>query len=119
LKTLLLCIIPALLLLSCSSIVKLPVNKTFSAEESLTAEIVDDFLGLARSVYIGGTLSMLTSLWPVDDEGSRLFMKVFHETSQDGDLGKAWLTARNHLKKLNYSPLIYSAFILGGTDKIL
>jgi CHAT domain-containing protein len=78
----------------------------------------DDFLGLARSFYIGGTLSMLTSLWPVDDEGTRLFMKVFHETAQDGDLGKAWLTARNHLKKLNYSPLIYSAFILGGTDKI-
>ncbi len=78
----------------------------------------DDFLGLARSFYIGGTQAILTSLWPVEDHATNLFMTHFHETAKTGAIGDAWLTARDHLKKLGYPPSIYSAFVLGGASTL-
>lgn len=75
----------------------------------------DDLLGLVRSFYLGGTISTLSSLWPVEDEGTRLFMKKFHQHAASGNYGKAWLTARNHMKKLGFPPSVYGAFILGGS----
>lgn len=74
----------------------------------------DDFLGLPRSFYLGGTRAVLASLWPVDDEPTQLFMKIFHERLAADGLGGAWLAARNALKRQDMPPSAYGAFVLGG-----
>ncbi len=75
----------------------------------------EDLLGLSRSFYLGGTLAILSSLWPIEDEGTKRFMEIFHATSsQNGDYGQAWLNARNQLKQQGYPPAVYGAFVLGG-----
>lgn len=79
------------------------------------AEAGDDLLGIPRSFYLGGTRAVLSSLWPVDDEGTLAFMEIFHREAARGDLGRAWLTARNTLKQAGRPPWVYGAFILGGS----
>ena len=74
----------------------------------------DDFLGLLRSFYLGGSVASLSSLWPVDDEGTQKFMRIFYENAKGGDFGAAWLAARDALNKENAPPFITGAFILGG-----
>lgn len=73
-----------------------------------------DFLGLPRSFYLGGSLAVVSSLWTVEDEGTRLFMETFHRQARDGNFGATWLTARNTLREKGYPPFIYGAFVLGG-----
>jgi hypothetical protein len=75
----------------------------------------DDLLGLSRSFYLSGTLAILSSLWPIEDEGTKIFMEVFHQQLQKGDRGEAWLAARNALIQKGFPPSIYGAFVLGGS----
>ena len=75
----------------------------------------DDLLGLARSFYLGGASAVVSSLWPVEDEATRLFMEVFHERARGGEYGVAWLSARDAVKAKGYPPSSYGAFVLGGT----
>ncbi|HUH65881.1 MAG TPA: CHAT domain-containing protein [Syntrophales bacterium] len=88
-----------------------------SACETGMGKIVsgDELLGLARSFYLGGASSILSSLWPVDDEATRMFMEIFHKQSRDGNLGRAWLTARDELRAKGFPPSSYGAFVLGGS----
>ena len=44
-----------------------------------------DLLGLARSFYLGGAPPVLNSLWPIEDEGTRLFMETFHKEASSGN----------------------------------
>ena len=74
----------------------------------------DDFLGLARSFYLGGALSVVNSLWPVHDEPTRRFMEEFHRDAREGAYGEAWVRARDSLRAHGYPPSIYGAFVLGG-----
>jgi len=74
----------------------------------------DDFLGLARSLYLGGTLAILHSLWPIEDDGTLEYMKAFHAAARAGDYAGAWIAARNALRDAGYPPSVYGAFILGG-----
>lgn len=74
----------------------------------------NDLLGLLRSFYLGGARQTLSSLWPVEDEATRLFMEAFYENSSDGNYGRAWIAARDRLKIQGYPPSAYGAFILGG-----
>jgi len=76
----------------------------------------NDFLGLERSFYLGGTKSILSSLWEIEDEGTKLFMLEFHKYAKNGEYTLGWLKAKNKLKKLGYSPAVYAAFVLHGTD---
>ncbi len=77
----------------------------------------EDTLGLLRSFYLGGTVTTLSSLWPVDDEGTSVFMQIFYEHAKNGAYGEGWLKARNRLKKMGYSPAVYSSFLLGGLSR--
>jgi len=88
-----------------------------SACETGMGHIVDgdDVLGLARSFYLGGASSIVTSLWPVEDETTLMFMEVFHKESQNGNFEQAWIAARNAVRAKGYPPSSYGAFILGGT----
>jgi len=74
----------------------------------------DDLLGLSRSFYLSGALAVVSSLWPVDDAGTKYFMTVFHKYAMGGHYGAAWLAARNATRKKGYPPSVYGAFILGG-----
>lgn len=79
----------------------------------------NDFLGLARSFYLGGTHAVVNSLWPVHDKPTQAFMRVFHqELDNSNDLGNAWLAAREHLREQGLPPSIYGAFVLGGAAKL-
>ncbi len=78
----------------------------------------EDFLGLARSFYLSGTRAVLNSLWPVHDKPTQRFMEVFHAAARNGDLGAAWLKARNALRDDGLPPSVYGAFTLGGADRI-
>lgn len=79
------------------------------------AEAGDDYLGLARSFYLGGARAVMNSLWPVHDKPTRAYMAVFHRVARDGDYAKAWLAARDHLKARGLPPSVYGAFVLGGS----
>lgn len=75
----------------------------------------DDYLGLPRSFFLGGAAAVLSSHWPVDDEGTRLFMERFHADRARGSLAQAWLAARNQLRAAGQPPWVYGAFMLSGT----
>ncbi|MDQ6992495.1 MAG: CHAT domain-containing tetratricopeptide repeat protein [Mariprofundus sp.] len=77
----------------------------------------NDFLGLTRSFYLGGSKAVLNTLWPVDDEGAKLFMLEFHRYAIDGEYAKGWLAAKELLKAQGYSPAVYGAFVLNGVDR--
>ncbi len=78
----------------------------------------DDLLGLSRSFYLGGASSILSSLWEIDDQGTLVFMKSFHQNLDEGkNYGEAWVSARNHTKSEGFPPSVYGAFILGGMIK--
>jgi len=79
------------------------------------AEAGDDYLGLPRSFFLGGASAVLSSLWPVDDEGTREFMEHFHAEMKRGSLAHAWLAARNQLRRAGRPPWVYGAFMLSGT----
>lgn len=74
----------------------------------------DDFLGLVRSFYLGGSSAVVNSLWPVDDEGTRLFMETFHANLRGGRYGAAWRAARDATKAAGHPVWVYAAFVLGG-----
>ncbi len=75
----------------------------------------DEMLGLVRSFYLGGALAILSSLWPVEDEPTRIFMEVFHEKARSGDFGAAWIAALEAVKAKGFPPSSYSAFVLAGS----
>ncbi len=77
----------------------------------------DDFLGLARSFYLGGARSVMNSLWPVDDSGTLTFMTAFHKAALEGDYAGAWLAARKVTQEAGYPPSVYGAFVLGGAAR--
>lgn len=81
------------------------------------AEAGDDFLGLARSFYLGGAVSVVNSLWPVEDAPTQLYMEAFHERARFGDYAGGWILARDRLRKAGYPPSVYGAFILGGAGR--
>ncbi len=74
----------------------------------------DDLLGLTRSFYMGGAHSVVSSLWPVADKPTQIFMNALHENLRSGDIGKAWLIARDVVKEKGFPPSAYGAFNLGG-----
>jgi len=88
-----------------------------SACETGMGEVIagDDLLGLTRSFYLGGSRVVVSSLWPVEDKATRLFMEIFHKESLNGNYGLAWLRARDELKQKGYPPASYGAFVLGGS----
>lgn len=77
----------------------------------------DDLLGLQRSFFLGGTKTILSSFWEIDDKGTKEFMTEFHKYAKRGEYSKGYLKARQSLKEKGYSPAIYGAFILNGLDR--
>ena len=74
-------------------------------------------MGLGRSFYLGGAVSVVNSLWPVEDAPTQLYMEAFHERARFGDYAGGWILARDRLRKAGYPPSVYGAFILGGAGR--
>lgn len=74
----------------------------------------DDYLGLSRSLFLGGTKSILSSLWTIDDAGTKTFMKLFYNALKNKNYADSYKEAILGLKKKGYSKAIYGAFILQG-----
>ena len=74
----------------------------------------DDLLGLPRSFFLGGTQAIVSSLWPIDDEGTKEFMVEFHKWAKQGEYQKGLLLAKEHLRSKGYPASVYGAFVLYG-----
>ena len=74
----------------------------------------DDLLGLPRSFFLGGSKAIVSSLWAIDDIGTKEFMLEFHKYAKDGDYGKGLLKAKEVLKHKGYPASVYGAFVLYG-----
>ncbi len=105
--------------LSAEKLYKNPLSSrlvVLSACETGMGQVIsgDDLLGLTRSFYLGGANVILSSLWPVSDEATRIFMEQFHKSARSGDYGLAWLAARDAVRARGATPAEYGAFVLGG-----
>lgn len=76
----------------------------------------DDYLGLTRTFFLGGSNAVLSTLWEVDDEGTKEFMKVFHKYAKNGQYMEGYHNAKNKLKDDGYPASIYGAFVLYGKN---
>lgn len=87
-----------------------------SACETGLGQVVsgDDLLGLNRSFYLGGTTTIISSLWPVADEPTKIFMEHFHQNIESKDYGKAWIKARNALMEKGFPASVYGSFNING-----
>ncbi len=108
--------------LSAKEIYKNPIKANLvvlSACHTGLGEVIssNDILGLNRSFFINGTKTILSSLWAIDDIGTKEFMSIFYKYAKEGNYSKGYITARNHLKEKGYPASIYGAFILNGIDK--
>lgn len=73
-------------------------------------------LGLPRVLFYTGARSVLSSLWPVDDRASALFMKLFYD-SYFGGLGKAdaLQSAKRSMLRTRFAhPFYWGSFVLTG-----
>jgi len=78
----------------------------------------NDYVGLTRSFFLGGTKAVLASLWEIEDEGTKAFMRIFYRYAQQGDYAKGYQMATSQLKAQGYAPRVYGAFILYGLGRV-
>lgn len=77
----------------------------------------DDYLGLARSLYLGGTRTVIHSLWPVSDQATQKFMRSLYQSVNTHSIGHAWRLAVDQMVLDGYPPHISGAFVLGGLSE--
>ena len=76
----------------------------------------DEFMGFKRALFVAGARSVLVSLWPVDDDSTRLLMTEFHQGWKTQSKAKAMQQAQIRLigdARFN-SPFYWAAFTLVG-----
>ena len=76
----------------------------------------NDIIGLNRSFFINGTKTILSSLWAIDDIGTKEFMSIFYKYAKNGEYSKGYIQARDYLKTKGYPSSVYGAFVLNGID---
>ena len=86
-----------------------------------TVQAGEGVLGLRRSFEVAGVRSLVMSLWPVEDEATRLWMRFFYETYLGGrsvtesvrQAGLGILSERRE-KGLSSHPFFWGAFVSTG-----
>lgn len=87
-------------------------------------EIGEGIMSLARGFFYGGSQSVISSLWNVDDTATPYIMNKFYKNLSHGKTKSEAL----HLAKLNYldkhslseaSPHFWASFILLGQDNVV
>jgi CHAT domain-containing protein/Tfp pilus assembly protein PilF len=76
----------------------------------------EGILGLPRVFFYMGSRSVISTLWPIDDRASALFMKYFYELMAQGfDKARALGLAKKKMMASKYAhPYYWGAFILTG-----
>ncbi|MFN0136667.1 MAG: CHAT domain-containing protein [Phycisphaerae bacterium] len=78
----------------------------------------DELLGLSRAFFAAGTLSILATLWPVEDEVAMGLMSDFHTMVQrqtdGGSPAEALRTAQLRVLSDRPHPLLWAPFFLAG-----
>lgn len=90
---------------------------TLSACETGVNAIIpgDELIGLARGFFSAGALSVLLSLWTVDDESTRQIMEEFYRQVRGGSsAARALRLAQMQLMKQQEHPFFWAPFILVG-----
>ena len=77
----------------------------------------DDYLGLTRSLYLGGTRTVIHSLWPVSDQATQQFMRTLYQSVNTHPIGQAWRIAVDQMILDGYPAYISGAFVLGGSSE--
>ena len=96
-----------------------PYLATLSACDTGLARISggDELLGLVRGFFVAGSPSLVTTLWPIDDKSTSLFMARFYENLITKNMNKADAIrdAKLYLMNEGYKlPYYWAAFILQG-----
>ena len=71
--------------------------------------------GLQRAFRAAGAKSSITSLWKVDDEGTRDFMITFYKKlTETKDIRSSFHFTQQEIKKKYQTPYYWGAFVLIG-----
>ena len=72
-------------------------------------------LSLAQAFAAAGSQTQISALWPVDDDSTEAFFKIFYEhLSQGQSPARCLLEARRGLAAKGYGPRDWAAFVLQG-----
>ena len=68
---------------------------------------------LQNAFLHAGAEYVITSLWKVDDEGTRWFMDYLYQfLLEEGDVRRAFKKAQDKLRETHPSPFYWGAFVL-------
>jgi CHAT domain-containing protein len=71
--------------------------------------------GLAEAFIGQGARAVLSSLWTVDDQLTRVFMVDFYSHLRNGEgIQRAWMGAMTRLRESNENPYNWAPFVLIG-----
>ncbi|QJB57058.1 CHAT domain-containing protein [Pseudodesulfovibrio sp. zrk46] len=77
----------------------------------------DELIGLVRGFFVAGSPSLVTTLWPIDDQSTALLAVRFYENllKRNMDKSQALQEAKLYLMKNGYGdPYYWAAFVLQG-----
>jgi len=77
----------------------------------------DELIGLVRGFFVAGSPSLVTTLWPIDDESTAMLAFRFYENllKRNMDKAKALQEAKLYLMKQGFKdPYYWAAFVLQG-----
>ena len=77
----------------------------------------DELFGLARGFFLAGAVSLVASLWSVEDASTAKLMTVFYENIVAGEnFGNALRNAKLQVMKTSPHPLFWGGFVLMGRN---
>ena len=88
-----------------------------SACETGLGEIAsgEGIYGLQRAIFVGGTKSVVMSLWKVDDQATKDLMTAFYKNYfKSGNKRESFLEAQRKVKKKYKDPIYWGAFVMLG-----
>lgn len=109
-------------LLTVGDIMRLKVNPSLvflSACDTGRARVSggDELIGLIRGFFVAGSPSLVTTLWPIDDESTALLVTRFYENllKRNMDKSRALQDAKLYLMQHGFAdPYYWAAFVLQG-----
>lgn len=77
----------------------------------------DHQIGLLPALFEQGSRTAVLSLWPADDESTRILMSVFHhEIAQRRSVGDALRAARRVIREVKPAPYYWAPFVQYGVE---
>jgi CHAT domain-containing protein len=77
----------------------------------------DHQIGLLPALFEQGPRTAVLSLWPADDESTKILMSVFHhEIAQRRSVGDALRAARRVIREVKPAPYYWAPFVHYGAE---